>query len=352
MALPFPGKRLRVEGADYAMSPKTIGIVGFDGVTASHLSVPADAFAAAALEDGFGGRISCYKVRIIGLTTTPFRAESGIIYQPQDSLATAPALDTIIVAGGSRIQQRKIWDPLSEWLISRACETRRLASICNGIYALAPTGLLDGRVVTSHWRAASDLARRYPALKVDHKRPLVKAGPFYTAAGLTGGVDLALALIEEDYGQPLALAVSRELMTYLTPRTAPHPSTMEPDPSRQPIDRFGDLVAWIMRNLQQNLTVEVMARQACMCPAHFTRAFKSVFGNTPAEFVENLRLNEARRRLSSRGKTVRSVATSVGFRDAHSFRRAFERRFGFGPSSYLSQNGTVAGSQLPGNSRH
>src|SRR4029077_11130711 len=103
----------------------------------------------------------------------------------------------------------------------------------------------------------------------------------------------------------------------------------------QPIDRFGDLVAWIMRNLHQNLMVEVLARQAGMCPAHFTRAFKSVFGSTPGEFVENLRLNEARRRLSSRGKTLGSVAASVGFTNANTFRRAFARRFGTGPGACL-----------------
>ena len=264
-----------------------------------------------------------------------------MIFHPQDSLASAPPLDTIIVAGGRGAVQRSIWEPLSEWLVSRAHETRRLASICTGIYALAPTGLLDGREVTSHWRSTSDLRGRYPALRIGHKRRLVKDGPFYTSAGVTGGIDLALALIEEDYGQQVALAAGRELMTYLATKTEPNGTEPKPNPARQPIDRFGDLVAWIMRNLQQNLTVEVMARQACICPAHFTRAFKSVFGNTPGEFVENLRLNEARRRLSSRGKTVRSVATSVGFRDADSFRRAFERRFGSGPASYLAENGTT-----------
>lgn len=323
------------------MSPKTIGIIGFDGVTASHLSGPADAFTGAALEDGFGGRISCYQVRTIGLTKKAFQAESGIIFHPQDSLVTAPALDTIIVPGGSGVLRREIWEPLSEWLMSRACETRRLASICTGIYALAPTGLLDGREVTSHWRSASDLRRRYPALRIDHKRRLIKDGPFYTSAGLTAGVDLALAVTEEDYGQQVALSVGRELMTYLALKAEANDTEPSSDQGRQPIDRFGDLVAWIMRNLRQNLTVEVMARQACMCPAHFTRAFKSVFGNTPGEFVENLRLNEARRRLSSRSKTVRSVALSVGFRDADNFRRAFERRFGSGPASYLTGTGTM-----------
>lgn len=102
------------------------------------------------------------------------------------------------------------------------------------------------------------------------------------------------------------------------------------------MDRFGELVAWIMQNLHRNLTVEVLARRAGLCPAHFTRAFKSVFGNTPGEFVETLRLNEARRRLSSRGRTLRSVAASVGYTDASAFRRAFERRFGAGPGAYLN----------------
>lgn len=261
-----------------------------------------------------------------------------MVFHPQDSVLTAPPLDTIIVGGGKGVRSRQIWEPLSEWLVSRSGETRRMAALCTGIYVLAPTGLLDGRAVTSHWRAASDLRRRYPALRVDHKTRLLKDGRFYTSAGVTSGVDLALALIEEDYGQHVALAANQELMTYLVAGKAIPAKEAEPVPARQPIDRFGDLVAWIMRNLQQNLTVAIMARQACMCPAHFTRAFKSVFGDTPGEFVENLRLNEARRRLSSRGRTVRSVATSVGFRDANTFRRAFERRFGSGPASYLAGN--------------
>ncbi len=316
------------------MSPKTVGIVGFDGATASHLTGPADAFTVAALEDGFGGRIPCYQVWTIGLTPEPFVTESGFVIHPQRTLATAPPLDTIIIAGGGGVRRPQVSAQLGAWILGRSYETRRIASICTGIYALAPTGLLDGREVTTHWRFTRDLGRRYPTLRIDHKRRLVRDGPFCTAAGLTAGIDLALALIEEDYGKQVALAVGGDLMTYLTSASAPNESVLPPDYQRQPIDRFGDLVAWVMRNLDQNLTVDVLARQACMCPAHFTRAFKSVFGSTPGEFVENLRLNEARRRLSSRGKTLRSVAASVGFRDPNVFRRAFARRFGTGPGNY------------------
>jgi transcriptional regulator GlxA family with amidase domain len=177
------------------------------------------------------------------------------------------------------------------------------------------------------------LSRRYPTLRINHKRRLVKDGPFYTAAGLTAGVDLALAMIEEDYGRQVVLAVNRELMTYLAPATAPNESFPRREYGSRPIDRFGDLVAWVMRNLDQSLTVDLLAKQAGMSPAHFTRAFKSVFGSSPGQFVENLRLNEARRRLSSRSQTLRSVAASVGFRDPTAFRRAFARRFGAGPGN-------------------
>lgn len=322
------------------MRPKEIGIIGFDHVIASHLAGPADAFAAAVLEDGFGGQIPCYKVWIIGLTKESFVAESGSIFHPQKTLATAPPLDTIIVAGGSGMRRPQVSGKLAEWLLQRAYETRRIASICSGIYALGPTGLLDGREVTTHWRCSRDVQQRYPTLRVGHKRQLVKDGPYYTAAGLTAGVDLALALIEEDYGKQVALGVGRDLMLYLGSLEEPNDKMQPQEYRSQPIDRFGDLIAWLMRNLNQNLTVEVLAKQAGMCPAHFTRAFKSVFGNTPGEFVENLRLNEARRRLSSRGKTLYSVATSVGFRDAGTFRRAFARRFGTSAGNYL--NGTEA----------
>ncbi len=124
-------------------------------------------------------------------------------------------------------------------------------------------------------------------------------------------------------------------MLYLGPATQSDDSPSVGSDETRPIDRFGELVAWIMKNLQQDLTVELMARQACLSPAHFTRAFKSVFGTTPGEFVENLRLNEARRRLASRRKAVRSVALSVGFSSPGAFRRAFERRFGAEPVSCL-----------------
>jgi transcriptional regulator GlxA family with amidase domain len=322
-------------GRNKTMPPKWIGFLGFDGVTACHLVGPADSFAAAALDDGYGNRISCYQLCIIGVNSGSFRAESGLLFKAQETLQTAPELDTIVIPGGEGLRRAEVSEKISDWVLTRANRTRRIAAICTGIYGVAPTGLLDGREVTTHWRFASDVARRFPSLRVDHRRPLVKDGPFYTSACLTAAMDLSLALIEEDYGRQVALAAARE-------PAAPVNRNGEQDFSRpvhfdsQPIDRFAELVRWIMLNLDQDLSVNALARRACMSPSHFNRAFKSVFGSTPTEFVENLRVNEARRRLSTPKRTLDSIAASVGFSDREAFRRAFERRFGAKPRGYLT----------------
>jgi transcriptional regulator GlxA family with amidase domain len=323
------------------MTPKQIGILGFDGVVGSHLTGPTDAFAMATLDDGFGNHIACYEVWTIGVRPGPFRSESGMVFHPQRTLRTAPPLDTIILPGGSGLRRSEVSGKISNWILRRAAQTERIASICTGIYGLASTGLLDGRDVTTHWRFASDIRRRFPSLRVDHKRLLVKDGPFYTSTGITAGIDLSLALIEEDYGRYVALAAAQEMVTPLTRRgieeerqPALSPTYANHSDSSPSCGRFADLVAWMVRNLQADLSVDALARQACMCPGHFSRAFKSVFGTPPSEFVENLRLNEAKRRLATRRKTLQSVATSLGFQSADSFYRAFERRFGIRPSRF------------------
>lgn len=316
------------------MSPKRIGFVGFDRVTASHLTGPADAFAAAALDDGFGNRIACYEVCTIGLNREPFHSESGMTFQPQFTLRTAPPLDTIVIPGGRGLRAAQVSQPIADWILKHFADTRRVASICTGIYGLAPTGLLDGRQVTTHWRVATDVARRFPKLRVDYKRLVVKDGPFYTSTGLTAGIDLSLALIEEDYGRHVAIAAAQELVTPLQRRDAEKASSEISIRDSQPTDRFAELVAWIMRHLDADLSVETLARRACISERHFSRAFKSVLGTSPADFVENLRLNEARRRLSTRQKTLHSVAESVGFKNADAFHRAFEKRFGTRPLRY------------------
>ena len=315
--------------------PKRIGLIGFDQVTALHLVGSADTFVAAALDDGYGNCIPCYEVRMIGVFSDRFRAEDGLTFEAQATLSSAPVLDTIIIAGGSGIRRPEVSDKIAAWILKRVNDTRRIGAVCTGIYGVAPTGLLNGREVTTHWRFARDLAQRFPRLRIDHRKPLVRDGPYYTTTGLSAGVNLSLAMIQEDYGPYVAQSVEQELALRLTKEDQEElPSDIAPF-DNHPIDRFSDLVAWVIRNLHADLSVEALARRACMCPSHFSKAFKSVFGEPPSDFVQNLRLNEARRRLSKRQKTLRTVAASVGFSSPDSFHRAFERRFGTRPNRFF-----------------
>jgi len=214
-----------------------------------------------------------------------------------------------------------------------------VASVCTGVYGLAASGLLDGRRVTTHWMFTADLARRFPRLRVEPNALFVKDGPFYTSAGVTSGIDLSLALVEEDFGPQVALAVARMLVVYLK-RDGGQEQYSEPLRFQtQSSDRFSELAAWMAGHLHQDLSVEALAGRACVCSRHFSRRFKDAFGSTPAAFVADLRLNEARRLLSSGTSPVEAIAASVGFGGADSFRRAFERRFGITPTGYRGRFG-------------
>jgi transcriptional regulator GlxA family with amidase domain len=325
------------------MQPKRVGIIGFDQVTALHLVGPAEAFCAAALDNGYGGRIPCYEVCTVGVGSDRFQAESGFEFQAQASLSNPTEFDTIIVAGGSGIRKPGVSEQISSHLLRCASDTRRIGTVCSGLYGLAPTGLVDDRDVTIHWRFASDVARRFPRLRVNHKRPVVQDGPFYTSSGLSAGINLALTMIREDYGPHVAQSVGRDLVVCPTQNDRTDSALTRAPFDIRPNERFADLVPWIVRNLQGDLSVEILARRACMCPSHFSKAFKSVFGQAPKIFVENLRLNEARRRLSKRQRTLQTVATSVGFRNSDAFQRAFVRNFGSRPSRIYRESNGVAG---------
>jgi transcriptional regulator GlxA family with amidase domain len=323
------------------MTPIAVGLVGFDRVMALHLFGVADAFTAAALDDGYGGRIPCYSVTIVGLEAHLFRTDSGVQIATDRTAQSAPPFDTIIVVGGSGIRDDRVTEKLSEWLLSRAPRTRRIGAVGTGTYGLAATGLLDGRQVAAHWRIARDLAQHFPFLKVDHKTPLIHDGPFYTSSGLGAGLSVALAIIREDYGPYVAQSVESEFVLYPTaPDQEDLPERTTSD--SHPADRFADLAAWIVRNLSCDLSVELLAKRACMCPTHFNKAFKSFFGETPMAFVENLRLNEVQRRLSKQQKTIQGIAASVGFADSAAFRRAYKRKFGARPISSLAVPPQVA----------
>lgn len=316
------------------MTPLRVGFIGYEQANALDLAGPAEAFASAFRDAGKGKLERCYEIVIIGLTKRPFATESGLVFMPATTLEKAPKLDTLIVPGGSGLRLPHVNRKVADWIIDRAKTTRRVASVCTGIYGLAATGLLDGRNVTTHWRFAADVARRFPALKMKPNALFVKEDQFYTSAGVTAGIDLALALIEEDFGSKVALIAAREMVVYLK-RSGGQEQYSEPLRFQSSAsDRFAELVAWMTNNPTAEMSVETLARRTSLSPRQFFRRFKDHFGSSPAMFVETLRLNEARRRLSAGEPSIDNVAESVGFTGADSFRRAFTRRFRVTPSKF------------------
>jgi transcriptional regulator GlxA family with amidase domain len=316
------------------VKPLSIGILGFEGVSLLDLIGPFEAFALARTHAADGKDRSCYDARVIGVTGKTFASESGLVFKTDDTLLGARHVDSIIVPGGVVVRAGETNRKISEWLTTHSHRIRRIISVCTGIYPLAKSGLLDGRKITTHWRFVQDVARRFPKLRVDPISPFIKDGPFYTCGGGTAAIEMALALIEEDYGSPVALSVARELVARLRPGGDNENSVDLLQFECGPMDRLVDLPAWIGSHLSDNLSVEALANRVCLCPRHFSRLFKRFFHVTPSAFVERLRLDEARRRLILPRSSVENVARDVGFKSADSFRRAFERRHSISPLRY------------------
>ena len=318
--------------------PKSVGIFGFDGLNVLDLAGPRETLAAARTSAANGSTLPCYDVRIIGLTGRAVVSESKVGLKADHLIEKVPQLDTVIIPGGVAARSGEAFHKIADWLMANAGRVRRVVSICTGIYPLAESGLLDGRKVTTHWRFAQDVAKRFPKLRLDPSVSFTKDGPYYTCGGGTAAVELTLALIEEDFGTRVALSVARELGMRLRPLG----DNENPVDSSQfefgPADRLAELPAWISSHLDENLSVDVLAERACVCPRHFSRLFKRVFHSTPAEFVETLRLNEARCRLALPRHSIENVAVAVGFKNPDSFRRAFQRRLGVNPATYRKQS--------------
>jgi len=325
---------MKIATVSEAVKPLSIAILGFDGVSLLDLTGPFEAFAVARTHAADGKDRSCYDARIISVTGKTFASESGPVFKTDDTLLRARHVDSIIVPGGVAVRAGETYRKISEWLTTHGHRIRRIISVCTGIYPLAKSGLLDGRRITTHWRFVQDVARRFPKLHVDPISPFIKDGPFYTCGGGTAAIEMALALIEEDYGSSVALSVARELVARLRPGGDNENSVDLLQFDCRPMDRLADLPAWIGSHLSDNLSVEVLASRVCLCPRHFSRLFKRFFHVAPAAFVERLRLDEARRRLILPRNNVENVACDVGFKNADSFRRAFERHHSVSPLRY------------------
>lgn len=313
-------------------STRNVGLLAYDDMQALDLAGPMDVFDAA---NAFAHGGPAYRLCILGLGTGAVRAENGLTIVPECALEDAPVLDTLLIPGGAGARQSKNCDArLLAWLRERAPLTRRVVSVCTGVYILAAARLLEGRTVTTHWHFADDLARRYPGLRVEADRLFLRDGRFATSGGLTAGMDLALALVEEDLGAPAALNVARHLVMYVR-RPGNQAQFSAPLAAQAQGDRrMGALVDWLLAHLDSELTTDRMAEQVAMSARHFRRVFVEIFGMTPARFVEKLRLEQACLRLTISRAPVERIAVGVGFNSSDAFRRAFRARYGATPNEY------------------
>ncbi|MFJ7996014.1 GlxA family transcriptional regulator [Streptomyces sp. NPDC096310] len=311
------------------MTERSVLVVLFDGVQSLDVTGPVEVFAGAASAAGAPG---AYRIRTATLDGAPVRTSSGLTLVPDTSLAAADDPDTLLVPGGAGTRSP---DPhLVDWVRERGPRARRLVSVCTGALVLAAAGLLDGRRATTHWGATGLLARNHPAVRVDPDPIYVRDGAISTSAGVTSGIDLALALVEEDLGREVALAVARQLVVFL--RRPGNQAQFSAQLAAQTA-RSEPLLAvqsWISEHPGDDLSVEALAGRARLSPRHFARAFRSETGTTPGRYVERVRLEHARRLLEESADGVEEISRSCGYGTPEAMRRAFVKALATAPAEY------------------
>ena len=298
--------------------PKQIGFFLYPGYLLLDLAGPMSAFA---LAQRFSKELP-YRMQMVSVPGGPISNNFGI--SVETSALKHKSFDTLIVVGGAR------------WLLkpsdiaairSASSKTRRTASVCTGAFILAQCGLLDGLRVTTHWRRAVELQREHAAVRVESDAIFIKDGRVWTSAGVTAGIDLALAMIEEDYGSNIALEVSRELVVYYRrPGGQSQFSVMSEIAPES--DRIRVALSYAREHLTQTLSLERLAEVAHLSPRQFGRLFKAETGETPAKAVERLRAEVARERVENDMEPIESIAAAVGFSDPERMRRTFMRLYG------------------------
>jgi transcriptional regulator GlxA family with amidase domain len=322
-----------------ATDTRRIVLLAFDRLQALDLVGPAEVFSMASRITG-----GAYSLEVVTARKGEISTSSGLHLRPDRTLAACRgAIDTLVVVGGEGVPGALRDESLVQWIARAASRSRRVASVCNGAFLLARAGLLDGRRATTHWGACEALQRRHPEVDVDPDAIFVKDGHIYTSAGVTAGMDLSLALVEEDLGRRTALEVARWLVLFL--KRPGGQSQFSAQLSAQIAERepLRDLQAWVADNLAADLSVPALAERACMSPRNFARAFRREVGVTPATYVEAARVEAARVALDGSQEPIESVARRCGFGTVETMRRAFHRRLGVGPSSYRERFLTLTG---------
>ncbi|MEU9449813.1 DJ-1/PfpI family protein [Streptomyces sp. NPDC048277] len=310
------------------MAQRTVLVVLFDDVQSLDVTGPVEVFTGA--EHHTPGS---YRIRTASLDGAPVRTSSGLTVVPDAALTEeAPGPHTLLVPGGEGTRRP---DPeLVEWLRAHGPHTGRLVSVCTGAILLAAAGLLDGHRVTTHWAYCDKLARDHPAVDVDPDPIYVRDGQISTSAGVTSGIDLALALVEEDLGRDVALTVARHLVVFL--RRPGNQAQFSAQLAAQTAQRepLREVQQWITEHPDGDLAVEALAARAALSPRHFARAFQAETGMTPGRYVDRVRLEHARRLLEDTGDGVEEVSRASGYGTPEAMRRAFLKALGATPAEY------------------
>jgi transcriptional regulator GlxA family with amidase domain len=271
-----------------------------------------------------------YRLRVIARDAGPVRSSSGVrlIAEPLSD----DSIDTLIVAGGWGSREASACAQTLAYVRAAAGRVRRIASVCSGAFILAAAGLLDGRRATTHWGRAAEFARAYPQVRVEPDRIFIREGAVWTSAGITAGIDLALALVADDLGEGIAKRAAQQLVVYhrRPGGQSQFSALLEAD---RPGGRFSPVLTWAREHLCERLSVDRLADRAPMSPRHFARAFTAEMGMTPAKAIERLRLEAARDRVESSAEPIEGIAAYAGFRDPERMRRAFIRAFGQPPQA-------------------
>jgi transcriptional regulator GlxA family with amidase domain len=315
---------------------RAIDMLAYPAVQLLDVTGPIQVFASANDIVRESGGTPPYALRVIAKGGRAVTASAGLEIAVHPLPRVSAELDTLLVAGGPGIDAACADPALRKWVKARAETSRRVASVCTGAFLLAASGVLDGRRAATHWSCCAELARRFPAVRVESDPIFVRDGHIWTSAGVTSGIDLALALVEEDLGRDVALAVARYLVVFLKrPGGQAQFSTALSLQAAE--DRFGKLHTWIASHLADDISLPVLARQAGMSERSFSRHYAEATGLTPVHAVERLRVEAARRLLSESRLPVKRISQRCGFGSEETMRRSFLRVLSATPQDYRAR---------------
>ncbi|QXI26474.1 GlxA family transcriptional regulator [Pseudomonas vanderleydeniana] len=314
-------------------TPRSIEILAFPNVQVLDVTGPLQVFASANDLARSQGLPQPYAPRVIAAQAEPIMSSAGLALVAAPLPAPGTPCDSLIIAGGWGTYAAAEDPELVAWVRQQAACARRVASVCTGAFLLAASGWLDGRRVATHWTRCEQLAERFPQLQVEPNPIFINDGPVWTSAGVTAGIDLSLALVEQDLGRPMALEVARHLVVFLK-RPGGQSQFSATLSLQKTTSRFGDLHAWIAEHLALDLSIPVLAQQVGMSERSFVRHYRQETGQTPARAVENIRVEGARRLLSDTATPIKRIAARCGFGSEETLRRSFLRAMGVTPQAY------------------